>query len=211
MRDSLHTLLFAAALAVVCSFALAAATRFTKPYIKANRDAERCRTFLEVLEISCPDGADAKTLNDIYSLNVTSITHGDLELHRYMTDGQDAGEVIAVAVPFSGPGVWGHIQGVVALQPDLQTIRGIRFYDHEETPGLGGEISAPWFLAQFPGKKMVDAQQRPGFLVRKPSSAPLPENAVDGITGATMTSERVQLIMEKLAMSLASGRAINDD
>ena len=66
-----------------------------------------------------------------------------------------------MAVPFSGSGVWGPIEGVLALEPDMQTIRGVRFYKQEETPGLGGEIASDWFQAQFKGKTLVSAAGDP--------------------------------------------------
>jgi Na+-transporting NADH:ubiquinone oxidoreductase subunit C len=106
-------------------------------------------------------------------------------------------------VPFTGPGLWGQIHGILALEPDLQTIRGVRFYRHEETPGLGGEISAAWFLEQFPGRKLVGEDGTPGFRIPKPGGAKGAPNAVDGISGATMTCDRVQDMLDGLAKQLA--------
>ncbi|NIO84625.1 MAG: FMN-binding protein, partial [Candidatus Aminicenantes bacterium] len=82
---------------------------------------------------------------------------------------------------------------------------GIRFYQQEETPGLGGEIGSAWFQEQFVGKKIVSASGEPGFKVLKVGQTG-GINAVDGITGATMTSERVQTIIDNLSKVLDEER-----
>ena len=95
---------------------------------------------------------------------------------------------MAVAVPFSGPGLWGGIEGVMALEPDLVTIRGVRFYKQEETPGLGGEIGSDTFQNQFAGKRMISPEGVAGFRIVKPGTG-ADVNSVDGISGATLTGK----------------------
>ena len=101
-------------------------------------------------------------------------------------------------MPFSGPGLWGPIYGVLALEPDLRTIRGIRFFKQEETPGLGGEIGADWFQDQFVGKQIASEADVYGFAIVKPGTGE-GVNVVDGITGATMTSDRVAVMIDSIA------------
>jgi Na+-transporting NADH:ubiquinone oxidoreductase subunit C len=131
---------------------------------------------------------------------------GDLTLYEKVTGSSDTGKPQLVAVPFTGPGLWGPIKGVMSLEPDLLTIREISFYQQEETPGLGGEIGSKWFQDQFKGKEIVSPAGEPGFHIRKPGN-PLDENSVDGISGATMTSERVQSIIDNLAKDLYGERS----
>jgi Na+-transporting NADH:ubiquinone oxidoreductase subunit C len=102
-------------------------------------------------------------------------------------------------------GLWGPIKGVLALEPDLRTIKAISFYQQEETPGLGGEIGADWFRRQFQNKRIVSAEGKAGFRVLKPGSASGPAE-VDGISGATMTSQRVGLMLDNLAKLIAEER-----
>jgi Na+-transporting NADH:ubiquinone oxidoreductase subunit C len=102
-------------------------------------------------------------------------------------------------------GLWGVIKGVLALQPDLRTIRAISFYQQEETPGLGGEIASDWFRRQFENKQLASADGQAGFRVLKPGGRAGPAE-VDGISGATMTSQRVELMLDNLARSIAEER-----
>ena len=124
---------------------------------------------------------------------------GNLQTYRYVPEGTE--DPRAVAVGFTGMGLWGPILGVLALEPDMRTIRGVRFYQQEETPGLGGEIGSLWFQEQFEGKRIVSSDGQPGFGVVKPGS-PSGPNSVDGISGATMTSQRVEEMLNALAIQV---------
>ena len=94
-----------------------------------------------------------------------------------------------VVIPIYGAGLWGPIWGYVALEPDLHTIAGA-YFDHEsETPGLGAKIKdEPWFREKFAGKT-VEWGDTPAFRLGKNAEATGATNAVDAITGATMTSK----------------------
>ncbi|MBT3191121.1 MAG: NADH:ubiquinone reductase (Na(+)-transporting) subunit C [Verrucomicrobia bacterium] len=90
------------------------------------------------------------------------------------------------AIHVSGKGLWSTIKGFMALKDDLSTIAGIVFYEHQETPGLGGEVEKPYFQDRFKGKQWLEDGKRCEFQITKPGGAPNP-HAVDGITAATMT------------------------
>ncbi|MBT3296475.1 MAG: NADH:ubiquinone reductase (Na(+)-transporting) subunit C [Verrucomicrobia bacterium] len=90
------------------------------------------------------------------------------------------------AIHVSGKGLWSTVKAFMALEGDLSTIAGIVFYEHQETPGLGGEVEKPFFQDRFKGKKWIaDGNVQP-FRVTKPG-APITDHSVDGITAATMT------------------------
>ncbi|MBK79973.1 MAG: Na(+)-translocating NADH-quinone reductase subunit C [Gammaproteobacteria bacterium] len=98
-------------------------------------------------------------------------------------------------LPVYGYGLWSTLYGYIALEPDASTVVGLRFYRHGETPGLGGEIDNPRWLAQWPGKRVYDERGEPAIEVTKGRSAE-PDGArrryqVDGISGATMTGRGV--------------------
>ena len=78
----------------------------------------------------------------------------------------------------------------------METIRGLTFYEQEETPGLGGEIASRWFRDQFVGKSIVDGSGNPGIIIS--SSGESAANKVDGISGATMTCDKVQMILNEV-------------
>jgi len=70
----------------------------------------------------------------------------------YLVQSGDA--VDKVILPVHGYGLWSTLYGFVALEQDLNTVAGMGFYDHAETPGLGGEVDNPRWKAQWPGKKV---------------------------------------------------------
>ena len=131
---------------------------------------------------------------EIFEANVRQEKRGDLELYKYVPD-KDSNSVETVAVAFEGPGLWGPIKGLLAL--DNKTIRGLTFYEQEETPGLGGEIASNWFRKQFEGKQIVDATGKAGIII-KGGSGENAINEVDAISGATMTCNKVQAILNSV-------------
>ena len=66
------------------------------------------------------------------------------------------GQLDSVVLPFFGSGLWSTMYGFLSLEPDLKTVRGISFYEHGETPGLGGEVENPFWMAQWKGKVAFD-------------------------------------------------------
>ena len=99
-------------------------------------------------------------------------------------------------LPISGKGLWSTLFGFLALDKDKNTVKGITFYKHKETPGLGGEVDKKWFQKNFVGKKIFNSNKDlVSVKVVKGSASILPEDkqihAVDGITGATVTSNGV--------------------
>jgi Na+-transporting NADH:ubiquinone oxidoreductase subunit C len=205
MKDNPRILLFSAVLAVICALLLAGSTLFTAPYRQANEKAEELRNFLAVLGAPVQELHDSQELLELFNRDVRVKTLGRLTLYEYYPDSGGDAKPQAVAVPFTGMGLWGVIKGVLALQPDLRTIRAISFYQQEETPGLGGEIASDWFRRQFENKQLASADGKAGFRVLKPGGLAGPTE-VDGISGATMTSQRVELMLDNLARSIAEER-----
>jgi len=98
-------------------------------------------------------------------------------------------------LPIEGKGLWSTLYGYLALESDLNTIRGITYYQHGETPGLGGEVENPKWKANFHGKKVYGDDGRVVFYVKKGLAGDDP-HAVDGISGATITSRGVTWMLE---------------
>jgi len=95
--------------------------------------------------------------------------------------------------PVEGLGLWGTLYGFFALDSDGQTVEGITFYQHKETPGLGGEVDNPLWKSKWPDRKVYNEQGKPAIQVVKGSVGP-PDVApyrVDGLSGATITSNGV--------------------
>lgn len=97
-----------------------------------------------------------------------------------------------LVLPIYGNGLWSMMYAFVALETDGRTVKGITYYDQGETPGLGGEIENPNWRAQFIGKKVLDDNGLPALKVMKGAARPGDQFAVDGLSGATLTSNGVQ-------------------
>lgn len=105
-------------------------------------------------------------------------------------------KVQQVVLPVYGKGLWGSLFGYLAVKSDLETIQGITFYQHKETPGLGGEVDNPGWKAQWEGRKLFNDEGVPSALVFKgPAPAGNPY-AVDGLSGATITSRGVTKLLQ---------------
>lgn len=112
----------------------------------------------------------------------------------------DAGGIDKVVLPVSGYGLWSTMYGYLVLGSDLNTVVGITFTDHGETPGLGGEIDNPKWKAQWPGKKIYDeAGTVVAHLKKGGVNAADPVDVahnVDGLAGATLTSDGVSHLVK---------------
>jgi len=107
---------------------------------------------------------------------------------------RDGAQLRLVVLPVHGAGYASTLYGYLALDADLRTIRGLRFYEHGETPGLGAEIDDPAWLAQWPGTWTRDAAGNLRVDVargRVDAQGPDAAYQVDGISGATRTSQAV--------------------
>ena len=113
-----------------------------------------------------------------------------------MTDA--GGNLEAVVVPVEGYGLWSTLLGFLALENDTRTVRGLAFYDHKETPGLGGEVDNARWKSLWPGRKALDENYEPEIEVIK-GAAGKPEDdpyRVDGLSGATITARGVTNMMD---------------
>lgn len=105
------------------------------------------------------------------------------------------GKLKNVVLPINGNGLWGQIYGFLTLKSDINTIEGISFYQHKETPGLGALIETPKWRATWVGKQAYDGDKIVTGVVKSGTPKPTP-NYVDGITGATLTSAGVNNMIQ---------------
>lgn len=103
----------------------------------------------------------------------------------------ESGEVSRYVLPVHGYGLWSTMYAFLALEADGNTVSGISYYQHAETPGLGGEIGNPRWVSQWPDKKIYGDEGDVAFrLVRGGASAD-DAYGVDALAGATLTSNGV--------------------
>jgi len=196
VKGNLYTLCYAAVLGSACAIVLTFAATFTAPYKQANAEAEEARNVLLALKVPFPPEASSRQILEIRDQNVKEKKLGDVVTYVYS---DASGKTLAVALRFSGPGLWAPIKGFLALEPDMKTIRGLTFYEQEETPGLGGEITSDWFRSNFAGKSIIGPDGKPGIEIRTGASGP---NQIDAISGATMTCDKVEAMLNQAIRSI---------
>jgi Na+-transporting NADH:ubiquinone oxidoreductase subunit C len=112
---------------------------------------------------------------------------------------QKDGKTDQIVLPVRGKGLWSTMYAYVALDGDLKTIRGVSFYEHGETPGLGGEIENKRWQKNWEGKKVYKDSMEFGLGFAKGKAAtdtPAAPYQIDGLSGATLTTKGVDSLME---------------
>jgi Na+-transporting NADH:ubiquinone oxidoreductase subunit C len=110
------------------------------------------------------------------------------------------GDLSKIILPVEGKGLWSTLYGFVALETDTNTISGLTFYEHAETPGLGGEVDNPNWKGLWKGRKLYTVEGEaytPQIEVIKGTAGSAADDPykVDGLSGATLTSRGVTELM----------------
>ncbi|MBX2808217.1 MAG: Na(+)-translocating NADH-quinone reductase subunit C [Cellvibrionaceae bacterium] len=111
---------------------------------------------------------------------------------------QEGDALKKVILPIKGYGLWSTLYGFISLDADLNTVAGLTFYEHAETPGLGGEVDNPNWKALWPGKKVYDQQQVALTVIKGKVSdmTPDPDYKIDGLSGATLTTRGIDNLVK---------------
>ena len=106
-------------------------------------------------------------------------------------------EITGLIIPIEGKGLWSTLYGFIALEKDMKTIKGITFYQHGETPGLGGEVDNPRWKDLWPGRLAFDDNWEVKIEVIKGQAGSVEDDPyrVDGLAGATITSRGVSSLV----------------
>lgn len=136
----------------------------------------------------------AKDPAQSFSLQQPAIGVSRLENYGLVYLVGDAANPDRIIIPVRGPGLWSTLYGFLALESDGNTIAGMGFYQHAETPGLGGEVDNPSWKAQWPGKKTFsgNTMQPQLGLAKNPDGV----HEVDTLSGATLTSRGVTNLLQ---------------
>lgn len=202
MSAKLKSVIFIVALCVVCSLILTFGATALKAPQERNMLLDRQTNILRAANLLPEGKARPDTIHKLYAERIGeyfAAPDGSLSLaadaahtlHIYTA--HDADTVTQVILSFTVKGAWGDISGYLALNPDLDTVTGFTIYDHNETAGLGAEITQAWFQDQWRGKKLYDADGLlQGITIAKGSADtahPGFGHTVDGISGATNTGK----------------------
>ena len=178
---------------IIVAFLLAFIFQALKPMQDVNVALDKKKQILASLNIR--DLANNEAEAKYGEVVKKEVTIGDgLMLYDCQVDGKQK-----YVVPVRGMGLWGPIWGYVALDEDKNTVYGA-YFDHEsETAGLGAEIkdSRAW-QDQFRGKKVFAADgETVAIAVKKKADVKNPESECDAVTGATLTSDGVSLMLQE--------------
>ena len=191
MARVVRSVVFMVLLSAVCTAVPAWLKASTEDLVRGHELLKTRRNVLTAMNL-LPAGATPFEINDIFQREVTAEEkHGRI----YWTSRQKTGNAI-VAFAVSGPGFWGPIEGVVAVNPENYRIIGVTFTKHSETPGLGGRIDEEWFQKQFDGLKLDPESRDPLVRLVAPGTGTRPTD-VDAITGATETSRKIQQLFDR--------------
>jgi Na+-transporting NADH:ubiquinone oxidoreductase subunit C len=109
----------------------------------------------------------------------------------------DKSKTDTIILPIEGKGLWSTLYGFIALHTNGVDIKGLTFYKHGETPGLGGEVDNPKWKAKWEGKKAFKPNSSaPVLSVKKGQASPDDPYSVDGLSGATITSNGVTHLIQ---------------
>jgi len=141
---------------------------------------------------------EAVTKSSLYGMDISSdddiagISRMPKKVAIYKVKNED--EVGKYILPLFGKGLWSTMYGFIALDKDLQTVKGFTFYKHGETPGLGGEVDNPRWKSIWVGKHLFDENWDLKIEVIKGQvdlSNPRSKYQIDGLSGSTLTTRGV--------------------
>ena len=214
-----YIIIYSAVLVIVVAFLLAYIFQALKPMQDVNvaldkkkqilaalnirelGDVESAEKYKEVVKADMIVDANAQVVeageqggeNAAFKLNSADYKAGKLAVYDCEVDGKKK-----YVIPVYGMGLWGPIWGYIALDDDKNTVFGAYFNHDSETAGLGAEIkdSKAW-QDQFIGKKIFSADgQKIAITVKKKSDVKNPASECDAVTGATLTSDGVSLMLQ---------------
>ena len=188
-----YIIIYSAVMVIIVAFLLAFIFQALKPMQDVNVALDKKKQILASLNIR--DLANNEAEAKYGEVVKKEVTIGDgLMLYDCQVEGKQK-----YVVPVRGMGLWGPIWGYVALDEDKNTVYGAYFNHESETAGLGAEIkdSRAW-QDQFRGKKVFAADgETVAIAVKKKADVKNPESECDAVTGATLTSDGVSLMLQE--------------
>lgn len=235
-RDSIsNTLIVAIGLSLVCSIIVSGAAIALKPIQESNEELFRQQIILEVAGLMEP-GADVTALFESIEERVV-----DLESGNYV-EGVDTSEMVTIPddldlagigeraryipvyhvmkdgaidqliLPVYGKGLWSTMYGYLSVAPDGNATRGLQFYAHGETPGLGDGMDKEDWRAQWDSKELYGDSDQPQVRVIKglvPDGIDGGEHMIDGMSGATLTGNGITGLLQYWTGSHGFGPYLN--
>ena len=215
---------FILTITIVCSFLLSLASEGLKNIYNKNVEVDKKKNILNAIGLNIVDYSisdiDTYFSNNIDTMivNTTGMIMSAISVIDLVeVENKQTGEIKykynsqeylpiyidsknnIIIIPISGKGLWSSLYGYFAIDADnYSTVKGITFYAHGETPGLGAEISKKWFQNNFIGKEIFSHDNIfKSITVAKGKVGVNNKYQVDGISGATITSNGVTTLLKR--------------
>ncbi len=226
-HNNLYTFVFISIVTIICAGLLSSAAYYLKDKQETNVEVDMKKNILKAVKLLENNKISQKEILDSYNKNIESYVVNNLGEIIELPEGilvedidpekedtkpesdrlfpvyvkKTGTDITAYCIPVIGKGLWSTMHGYLALEPNLNTIRGITFYKQAETPGLGSEVEAESFQNKFIGKQIWDDDDNlvaVKILKLEPSpDSPNIMHEVAGISGATKTSDGVMNLLLK--------------
>ena len=218
-KEALNTLVVALVLCLACSILVSTVAVVLKPQQIANKELDKKKNILSAAGL-LPEKATAAMIQEKFKAFEPKFV--DVETGRYVTDVDTKAEVSRedapaglasinqyqeiyvyspngtpelYVLPVYGPGLWGAMYAFLVVEGDLNTIKGLSFYTHKETPGLGAKVEQDDWKALWKGKHAYTSDNDVNIIVGSKNLAPGVSKAkdgfIDGLSGATLTTKGV--------------------
>ena len=211
-QGNTYTFLYSVVLVVVVAALLSIVSLSLQPRQNENRQNEKRQNILSAIHISSTAANSAELFDKYIKEQFIINSKGDRiegkafdvniekqynlpvekrELPVFVANVDGATKYI---LPTYGVGLWGPVWGYISLNEDKNTVYGVLFDHKGETPGLGAEITQPFFQKQFSGKTVFENSSLKAITVKKGGNA-TGAHEVDGISGGTITSKAVETMI----------------
>jgi Na+-transporting NADH:ubiquinone oxidoreductase subunit C len=188
----IYTVVFTFVVSFIFVLVLSFANEGTREQVALNQQVSRQRAILNALGISYDGPEDVlKKFED-----VEEVSRGDVTFFSTSVQGEQV-----FAKEFNGSGLWGNINGILAVDEEVSRTVGLEIISHNETPGLGGRIDEPWFKEQLRGERLVDGEIKVGDA--GDGDEDRDNGTIDAVTGASRTSDSMQVILNNELATIA--------
>ena len=188
---TLYTIIFSFIVCFVFVFILSFTNEGTRELVEFNQRVARQKAILNAIGIAYESDDQATELFG----RVERVEQNGEAFFRTELEGETV-----YAKEFAGAGLWGIIEGVLAVDADVARTVGLEIISHNETPGLGGRIDEAAYKNQFGDIRIQDD----GFLFPLGVSADPEQGMIDAVTGATRTSESMVDILSRVVLTMRS-------
>lgn len=195
MKKRFFSVLYMFLITLFFTSVVSAVKLFNEEKIETNQRVKLQRIILQVLGMPGDKGASDMDLVRTFETRVKRVEVKEKDLYvGYEKDGKT---IRGYAFPVGGPGFWGPIYGMVAIDPRASKILGIAFYRHSETPGLGARMTEDWFTKQFVGLPLYPVEGDKKLFYLRTTGPKKGPHELDAITGATGTSRGIEAFLNE--------------